>query len=71
MNTERMPWTCRWSEFRPSTPAPMWMDQWMSQWSCLIERRPETAGDLDRCADCARWETRDERVGQPARDRDL
>jgi hypothetical protein len=70
MRTERMPWTCRWSEFRPTTSSPMWMDQWMSQWSCLIERRPDAAPHLDRCADCERWETRDERAGQPARDRE-
>jgi hypothetical protein len=49
----------------------MWMDAWMSQWGCLIERRPETAGHLDRCADCDRWETRDERAGQPPRDREI
>ena len=39
MNTERMPWTCRWSEFRPTSPAPMWMDQWMAQWVCLADRQ--------------------------------
>ncbi|MDO8835877.1 MAG: hypothetical protein Q7V01_09780 [Vicinamibacterales bacterium] len=71
MRTERMPWTCRWSELRPANATPMWMDQWMAQWSCLIERKSETAGDLDRCADCERWETRDERAGQPQPDRDV
>ena len=70
MMTERMPWTCRWSEFRPASAAPMWMDEWMSQWACLVERRREGATQLDRCVDCQRWETRDERVGQPSRDLD-
>jgi hypothetical protein len=68
MNTERMPWTCRWSEFRPTSPAPMWMDEWMSQWVCLAERQRTGAGELDRCVDCQKYEARDERAGQPSRD---
>jgi hypothetical protein len=68
MNTERMPWTCRWSEFRPTSPAPMWMDEWMSQWVCLAERQRTGAGELDRCVDCQKYDVRDERAGQPPRD---
>jgi len=68
MNTERMPWTCRWSEFRPTSPSPLWMEEWMAQWVCLAERQREGTGQLDRCVDCQKYEARDERVGQPARD---
>jgi hypothetical protein len=46
----------------------MWMDAWMAQWVCLAER--QRAGDekLDRCVDCQKYESRDERAGQPPRD---
>ena len=70
MRTERMPWTCRWSEFRPVNPEPVWMDAWMAQWACLAKRREALSTDLDRCLDCQRWESRDERQGQPSRSRD-
>ena len=46
MKTERMPWTCRWSEFRPAAPSPMWMEDWMAQWVCLAER--QRTGDVLR-----------------------
>jgi hypothetical protein len=69
MRTERMPWTCRWSQLRPSTPAPLWLEDWMAQWTCLQESRPEVASFVDRCVDCERWETRDERADQPHADR--
>jgi hypothetical protein len=68
MKTERMPWTCRWSEFRPATPAPMWMDSWMAQWACVAEQKRDLSTALDRCAECQKWESRDERVGQSPRD---
>jgi len=59
MKTERMPWTCRWSEYRPVTPAPIWMDAWLAQWACLAaERRP--VSELGRCDLCGRWEPRHE-----------
>ena len=66
MNTERMPWTCRWSEFRPVSPAPMWMDQWLAQWVCLAEHQRGDAGALDRCADCQKYDARQE-AGQAPR----
>ncbi len=57
MKTERMPWTCRWSEYRPTTPAPMWIEQWLAQWGCLAnERRPVT--EMGNCDMCRRWEPR-------------
>jgi len=65
MKTERMPWTCQWSEFRPATPAPMWMDAWMAQWECLAGQRKDMSKALDRCAECQKWESRHERGGQP------
>ena len=68
MNTERMPWTCRWSELRPTSPAPMWMDEWMAQWVCLADRQRAGEGDLDRCVACQKYEARDDRAGQPPRD---
>lgn len=68
MNTERMPWTCRWSEFRPAAQSPMWMEQWMAQWVCLAERERAGASTLDRCADCQKFEVRDDRAGQPTRE---
>jgi hypothetical protein len=71
MKTERMPWTCRWSEFRPATPTPMWVDEWMSQWTCLVDGRRETASAIDRCADCQKFDTRDDRAGQPSREREI
>jgi hypothetical protein len=67
MNTERMPWTCRWSEFRPASSAPMWMDQWMAQWVCLADRQRGGLDRSDRCLDCQKFETRDNQPGQPAR----
>ena len=71
MNTERMPWTCRWSEFRPVSPSPLWMDEWMAQWVCLAERQKAGAEQLDRCVDCQKFECRDERAGQPSREREI
>jgi hypothetical protein len=71
MKTERMPWTCQWSEFRAATPSPMWMDAWMAQWACLVEHKADVSTDLDRCADCQKWVSRDERVGQRSGDREL
>jgi hypothetical protein len=72
MNTERMPWTCRWSEFRPASPSPLWMDEWMAQWVCLAERQKAGAEQqLDRCVDCQKFECRDERAGQPSREREI
>jgi hypothetical protein len=57
MKTERMPWTCRWSEYRPATPAPMWLDEWLGQWACLAdEARP--VSEVGRCDMCRRWEPR-------------
>ncbi len=57
MKTERMPWTCRWSEYRPVAPAPMWVEQWLAQWNCLVgERRP--VSDMARCDMCRQWEPR-------------
>ena len=67
MKTERMPWTCRWSEFRPATPAPMWMDSWMAQWACLAGQQRELSTSLDRCAECQKFETRAGHAGQPQR----
>ncbi|MEW5983734.1 MAG: hypothetical protein AB1806_15385 [Acidobacteriota bacterium] len=66
-----MPWTCRWSQLRPANPAPLWLDEWMAQWGCLLESRPEVARLLDRCIDCERWESRDERADQPHAARSL
>ncbi len=63
MRSERTPWTCRWSEYRPASPAPLWLDEWMTQWACLVERRRDTASSVDRCLDCARWEPRDAWTG--------
>ncbi len=63
MKTERMPWTCRWSEFRPVEPAPLWLDEWLSQWACLAGRRSTPVGGVDRCAACASWEPRAHHVG--------
>ena len=48
MKTERMPWTCRWSEFTPASDAPMWMDAWLAQWVCLAEHRKSGEGELGR-----------------------
>ncbi len=70
MRTERMPWTCRWSELRPVSPAPMWLDEWMAQWTCLRGADPAAAPFVDRCVECERWETRDERGGHPHTVRD-
>ena len=57
MKTERMPWTCRWSEYRPATPAPIWMADWLAQWACLAdEGRP--VSDPARCDRCRSWEPR-------------
>jgi hypothetical protein len=57
MKTERMPWTCRWSEYRPATPPPIWMTDWLAQWACLAdEGRP--VSDPGRCDRCRSWEPR-------------
>ncbi len=57
MKTERMPWTCRWSEHRPVKPAPIWMNEWLAQWACLAqEGRP--VEQLGQCDQCHRWEPR-------------
>ena len=49
----------------------MWMDEWMAQWVCLAERQKAGAEQLDRCVDCQKFECRDERAGQPSRERDI
>lgn len=58
MKTERMPWTCRWSEYRPATPPAVWLDQWLSQWSCLADERRPPVSELRQCDACRRWEPR-------------
>ena len=68
MKTERMPWTCRWSEFRPVEPAPLWLNEWLAQWACLSERRREMVSALDRCMGCARWEPRGDWTARSGRD---
>ncbi len=60
MRSERTPWTCRWSEYRPSVPAPLWLDQWMTRWACLVDKRRAASPDISRCLDCTSWEPRDE-----------
>jgi hypothetical protein len=67
MNTERMPWTCRWSEFRPVSPAPMWMDQWMAQWVCLADRQRGNVESSDRCLECQKYEARQDAREQASR----
>ncbi len=65
MKTERMPWTCRWSEFKPASDAPMWMDAWLTQWVCLAEHRKGGEGEIGRCADCQKYEPREEGAPEP------
>jgi hypothetical protein len=57
MRTERTPWTCRWSEYRAATPPPIWMQEWLGQWTCLDEQRGPATG-LARCAACGDWQPR-------------
>ena len=59
MRTERMPWTCRWSEYRPAERPSVWMEEWLSEWACLAERRRDTVPTLDRCVACCKWEPRE------------
>lgn len=58
MKTERMPWTCRWSAYQPTTPSPVWMTEWLAQWTCLAQPNQPPVPDLERCAACPKWEPR-------------
>jgi len=58
MRSERMPWTCRWSEYRPAERPSLWMDEWLSEWACLAERPSDSRPQLDRCVACGKWEPR-------------
>ena len=70
MKTERTPWTCRWSEYRPAAPAAIWLDEWLAQWTCLADQaRP--VSDLSHCDLCRRWEPRHGRPAGPAAQRSL
>jgi hypothetical protein len=58
MKTERMPWTCRWSEYRASERPAIWLDEWLSQWACLADDRRPPVTELGRCQSCRCWEPR-------------
>ncbi len=64
MSNERMPWTCRWSEFRPDDAPAIWMEDWLAKWACLAEKRRDTVSELDRCVACAKWEPRADWTGR-------
>lgn len=62
MMTERMPWTCRWIRFTPADQRPLWVQDWVAQWSCVRDPEERSVDGLDGCIDCERWEPRFDRV---------